>query len=331
MESTLASWRLRALALAERRLPALTRLRRPEALPIRLDRRRIYVVPTRFGFAFAALLFVMLIGALNYGNNAAVLFTCLIGSAAGASVFVGFRAMSDLVLARVDGKEVHAGEPLDLHFRFDPGARGRPSLRLRRDAYETAFALRADTTTDVVVRVVDDLRRGWFRPGRVRVWTDHPLGLFHIWSWLHPDVELLVYPALERPAPALPAGEGRLGEQPHAGASEEHAGLRDYRPSDPPRLIAWKASVRHDTLLVHDVERRSGESVVLDYASLGELDREARIRRLAAWAVGMEHAQRAYTLRLPHETLGPAVGEVHLRACLRELALMPGEDDRGHD
>ena len=41
--------RARLLAVAERRLPALTRLRRAEPLPIRLDRRRIYVLPTGFG------------------------------------------------------------------------------------------------------------------------------------------------------------------------------------------------------------------------------------------------------------------------------------------
>ena len=65
--------RIRALAYAEQRLPALTRLRRSESLPIRLDRRRIYVLPTGFGVSFGLLLFVMLIGALNYANNPALL------------------------------------------------------------------------------------------------------------------------------------------------------------------------------------------------------------------------------------------------------------------
>ena len=57
MTATLAAIRTRALALAERRLPALTRLRQAERLPIRLDRRRIYVLPTGFGLMFALLMF----------------------------------------------------------------------------------------------------------------------------------------------------------------------------------------------------------------------------------------------------------------------------------
>lgn len=37
------------LRAALRRLPELVRPRAPEPLPVRLDRRRIYVLPTRFG------------------------------------------------------------------------------------------------------------------------------------------------------------------------------------------------------------------------------------------------------------------------------------------
>ncbi|NEK64964.1 MAG: DUF58 domain-containing protein, partial [Xanthomonas perforans] len=51
-----------------RRLSLLARPRGAEALPIVLDRRRIYVLPTRFGLFVTALLLAMLLGALNYNN-----------------------------------------------------------------------------------------------------------------------------------------------------------------------------------------------------------------------------------------------------------------------
>ena len=326
MGARTAELRARLLAYAERRLPALTRLRRTEPLPARLDRRRIYVLPTGFGLVFGVLLFVMLVGALNYGNNAAVLLTCVLGGSAGASLFVGFRGMSGLTLTRMQADEAHAGETLSVHLRFEPGARARAALRLRHRDIDTTFALPADAPDDIRLGF-DETRRGWQRIGRVRVWTDYPLGLFRIWSWLNPDAEFLVYPALERPAPPLPSGAGRIGEQAAAGASDEHAGLRDYRPSDATRLIAWKASVRHDSLLVRDIEHRSGEALTLEHAALRGMDGEARIRRLAAWVVDAETARRTYTLRLPGESIGPGLGAEHCRACLRALALMPGSAD----
>lgn len=323
MATTVAGLRARALAYAERRLPALTRLRRSEALPIRLDRRRIYVLPTGFGLMFALLLFVMLLGALNYGNNPALLLTCLFGAAGGASLFVGFRGLNGLVLVRVDGEEVHAGTSLALRLRFAPGSRSRAGLRLRRDGDETAFALPGGAESDVAL-TIEAPRRGWMRPGRLRLSTDYPLGLFHVWSWLNPETEILVYPAVESPLPPLPGGDGREEQRARSGFGEDHAGLRDYRVTDAARLIAWKASARQDTLLVRDAEQASGDMLVLDYAALGGLDHEARIRRLTAWVLAADAAQRTYELRVPDAALGPGRGTAHRHACLRALALLPG-------
>src|SRR5690348_18162399 len=72
----------RSLAAAARvlnRIPVLARGRKPETLPVTLDRRRIYIVPTRAGFGFGLVLAVVLFGALNYQNNAAMLLTCMLG------------------------------------------------------------------------------------------------------------------------------------------------------------------------------------------------------------------------------------------------------------
>lgn len=322
MAATIAELRIRALAYAERRLPALTRLRKPEALPIRLDRRRIYVLPTGFGVAFSLLLFVMLLGALNYANNPALLLTCLFGAAGGASLFAGFRAMNGLSLVRIAADECHAGSPLALHLGFAPSTRTRASLRIRAGDEETAFTLPARSESGVTAALATT-QRGWMRVGRLRVSTDFPLGLFHIWSWLNPDAELLVYPAIENPAPPLPSGDVRGDVAARAGAGEDHASLRDYRITDAPRLIAWKASARHDVLLVRDAESRSDDALVLDYATLHGLDHEARIRRLTAWVLAADAAQRDYILRLPNGSLGPAAGAVQRHACLRALALLP--------
>ena len=46
-----------------------------DAVPLALVRRRLYVLPTRAGLAFAALLFIMLLAALNYTNSLGLLVT----------------------------------------------------------------------------------------------------------------------------------------------------------------------------------------------------------------------------------------------------------------
>ncbi|HNR23528.1 MAG TPA: DUF58 domain-containing protein [Steroidobacteraceae bacterium] len=319
------SLRQRLLAVAERRLPALTRLRAAEAVPITLHRGRIYVLPSRFGIAFATLLMVMLVGALNYSNNPALLLTCVLAAAAWMSLFVGFRTLAGLQLIGVSAGECHADASVELHLRFDTGTRIRPHLRLRRETAETAFALSAGSVSAVGLTVPTG-QRGWLAVGRIRLWTTQPLGLFTIWSWLHPDVRVLVYPAIEQPTPAFPEGDGGHGQQATRGG-DEYAGLRDYRAGDPPRRIAWKASARGDTLRVREDEHLVDRSLVFDYDAVPLTDTEARIRRLAAWVLAAESAGRSYALLTPQQTIGPGLGTHHCTACLRALALLPHASD----
>ena len=104
---------------AEGRLPALTRYRRPESLPIELHRRRIYIVPTGFGLGFSILLAVMLVGALNYANNAALLLTCLLGAASAASMLVAFRSLDGLQPERDHARATRSpARPIELDPEF---------------------------------------------------------------------------------------------------------------------------------------------------------------------------------------------------------------------
>jgi hypothetical protein len=74
---------------------------------------------------------------------------------------------------------------------------------------------------------------------------------------------------------------------------------------------------------VRDAERAGSDALVFDYYAFAGLDREMRIRRLTAWVLAADAAQREYTLRLPDETIGPGAGSTQRRASLRALALMP--------
>lgn len=316
----------RALAFAEKRLPALTRLKKIEALPIRLNRHRIYVVPTRFGMIFSAVLLVMLLGALNYNNNPAMLLTCLLAAASYQSVFQSFRALNGVQLVALRAEPCHAGGslPLFLHFHID--TRVRRSLRARIGDYETVFDLQPGDDGKIRIELPAP-NRGWQQIGRIKLYSEYPFGLFHVWSWLNPDFAALVYPTLEADAPPLPNDSALATTYVARGRGDELAMLRDYRPSDPLRGIAWKASARHDTLLVKEFEQHRGREIVLSFASLVGLDRERRIARLARWVCAAESAQRRYTLELPNGKFGPGLGADHRHACLRELALLFGDTE----
>ncbi|MDI3261914.1 MAG: DUF58 domain-containing protein [Fulvimonas sp.] len=307
----------RLARLAERRLPALTRLREPELLPIELDRRRIYIVPTGFGLGFGVLLLVMLLGALNYANNAALLLTCLLGAAAAASMLVAFRNLDGLRLETLSFAQVAAGEPLSFTLGF-AASRPRQAIVVSAGTAQLAFSL--DRRADITLSWPTE-RRGWLELPPLRVSTTWPLGLFRAWSWLRPAPAALIWPRAEAAGPPPPGTHDAPRRQSEG---EDTLQLRPYRHGDPLRRVAWKASARHDAWLVRDLEPpRTIEDWRLDWYALAGLDPEARIARLARWINEAHAGGWRFGLRLPAETIEPGSGDAHYARCMSALALLP--------
>ena len=306
------------------RLQLLARPRTPEALPQRLDRRRIYVLPTRFGLFVATLLAAMLLGALNYNNNPALLLALLLAAAAVASAIAAHLQLSGVQVDAIAAEPVAAGQPLRLRIDLsvrDP--RARHGLHLQLDDSQAWTDLPAQGRGEVELDVPTQ-RRGWLDLPRVRLSSTQPLGLVRAWSWVWPEQPLLVYPHAEAQGPALPErGSDPLHTRAHASGEELHQ-LRPYRAGDPPRSIAWKHSARRDSLLVREYEKPVGIEVMLDWRALAPMAGEARIARLARWVDLAEREGRRYTLLLPGQpALGPGQGASHHHLCLRALALLP--------
>jgi len=310
--------RLRAL---QRRL---ARPRRPEALPVVLDRHRIYVLPTGFGLFLGVLLAVMLLGALNYNNNPALLLALLLAATALASALQAHLQLSGLRLEALSAEPVAAGTPLRLRLalaRNDP--RPRRGLRLAREPAEAHAHLLDQPRTEVELWLPTH-RRGWLDLQRIRIATTQPLGLVRAWSWIWPATPVLVYPAPESNAPPLPdTGSDATRTRPHP-LGDELQQLRPYRQGDTRRAVAWKHSARRGALLVRDYERPAGTDLLLDWQALAPLPHEHRIARLARWVEEAEREGRRYRLQLPAQpALGPSSGDAHRHQCLRALALMP--------
>jgi uncharacterized protein (DUF58 family) len=305
--------------------------RAPEPLPVRLDRRRIYVLPTRFGLFFALLLLAMGLGALNYNNNPALLLMLLLAGAGNTSLLAAHLQLSGLGFTALSAEPVPAGTPLPvrLHVRAAPG-RERRGLRVetvRMDAGDVASPLSLDDGTGVVDFALPTRRRGWLEAPRLRVSTLRPLGLVRAWAYVWADQPLLVYPAPDPNAPPLPEGRGEAAQSRLHPAGDDVHHLRAYRRGDPRRAIAWKPSARRDALLVREYEQPLGADVVLDWRALAGVEHELRISRLARWVDEAERDGRRYRLLLPGQMpIGPAQGSAHRHACLRALALLPHVD-----
>lgn len=311
------------------RLQSWVRPRAPEVLPVLLDRHRIYVLPTRTGMFFAFLLGAMLLGALNFNNNPAILLALLLSGAALASLIAAHLQLSGLRILAIAAEPVPAGTDLRLKIALEAAdTRIRNGLQLAYQQRHTHTSIQPSGSTCELH--IPTLHRGVLPLPRLQLSTVQPLGLARAWAYIWPQQTLLVYPAPEVQAPPLPVPAGGEGQpQLHrAGDSLHH--LRDYRHGDSPRTVAWKASARHNSLLVRDYEQQQRGELLLDWQHTAGLPYEQRISRLARWVDDAERQGRRYALQLPAQPrTATDAGDVHRHQCLRALALLPRNEQHG--
>ena len=292
--------------------------------PLRLESRRLYILPTRRGLMSGVLLFLMLLAGLNYNNSLALLLCFTLSGFALVSMYDCHRTLAGLRLVRAQAAPAFAQAHGELALSLENGeGRLRRGLSLRcAPAGVVYFDVPAQSVTPVRFGFEAPVR-GWQRIDRVELATTTPLGLFRAWTWLHLPLDVLVYPQPLRLRPLPPAfGEQRRGRRERRlGGEEEWASLRPFQDSDAPRSVAWKVYARGGPLMVAQYDAPAGTDRLLDLARLDGLPLERALSQLTAWVLECEQHGESYALRLPGRTLKAGVGPGQRRACLEALAL----------
>jgi len=304
-----------------------SRHRQPESGTIVLGQRRVYILPTRQGVAFAVSLLMMLIGSINYNLSLGYVLTFLLAGVGVVSILHAFRNLAHLALTgrRVDA--VFANEiawfQIDIENRetFD-----RFSIKLHGRDEPPASTVTCDIPAGRVTAVSVPVRatqRGWLQLDRVTVETRFPIGLARAWSYVKPDMRALVYPRPDDSLLPMPRPRPDSGETVSVGTgTDDFFGLRDYQPSDSPRHVAWKSAARTEVPMTKVFSGRASSELWFDYSELPDnMDREARLSRMARWVILAARAGVRFGLRLPGSQVELGDGDAQRDRCLRELAL----------
>ena len=308
----------------------LFRFGRDEQLPIVLTQRRIFIVPTRTGFLFGAVLGLMLIGAINYNLSLGHALVFLLAGLGLTAMVHTFRNLVALRLTPGRIEPVFAGDIAHFQMHLENTHRqNRRSLDLAFGQHESvSLDIPAGRQASIAIPCLAP-KRGRLDPGRITLSTRYPLGLFHAWTYPHPRLSCLVYPKPIETALPPPASVSHTGQRHGDNGQEDFTGLRLRQPNDSPRHIAWKAVARdidHRPLLIKQFAGGAAEELWLDFSSIPATDTETQLSILAGWVIAAERMQIRYGLRQPGRELAPNQGITHRDACLEALALY-GEKD----
>jgi uncharacterized protein (DUF58 family) len=311
---------------------------------VALDRRRVFILPTRAGLVFAGVALTVWFGSLNFNLQLGFLLAFFVLSVALIGMYETHRNLIHLVVREQRAVPVHAGELADFEFVVEnPSIDPRYAVHLsfllprRRKASSRKVIERpmrgvwVDIAASSSARVGIGLptrRRGRRGCPRVRISTRFPFGLWEAWAYASPQLATIVYPAPEPDAPPLPLGTG--GDREFANSvvagTDDFAGVRSYQPGDALKSIAWRLYARNEELSVKLFESSAGEETRLDFHALPTtLPWERRIARLTRWVLMADAAGLRYSLVLPGVQMDAASGPTQRTRCLEALALMPAE------
>ena len=160
---------------------------------ITLKRRRIYILPTRPGIVFGALVFAMLLASLNYGASLGFVMTFLL---AGLGLLTMQHCHNNLLGVRVHfagADPVFAGTEAAFRIRIENATRS-PRFDIVMSADGTADGpVDLETGSSATLELRFEARtRGWRSLPRFSIATQHPGNLFRAWTWIHMDARCLV-------------------------------------------------------------------------------------------------------------------------------------------
>ena len=312
-----SSWRRHWQGWLDRRIP-------PSA-QVTLGHRSIFILPTRAGLLYLLLLLLLLITAINYQNSLIYALAFWLFSVGLAAMLFTFRNLAGLTLAAGHMNPVFAGETAELPLRLIPaGGRWHEALEIGwpdNPAVTAQVVPDADVTLSLSFRT---RQRGPVRPGRLRLDSRFPLGLFNTWTWVTLHYRGLVYPAPEYVPfvfAVTDAGDQIAGAPSQQSGQQDFHGLRHYQPGDSLRIIAWKQVAQGRGMVSKDFDHDEGASCWLDWDMLAPQPVEVRLSRLTGWVLQAQQRNWRYGLRLPGVNIPPDNSEVHRDQCLRALAL----------
>jgi uncharacterized protein (DUF58 family) len=311
------------------------RIARTEETPATLSRRHIYILPTAYGWLFAFVLLLMLIGSINYSLSLGFVLVFLLVGIANMAILHTWRNLVHLQIAAGKMQPVFAGEDACIEILIaDNRHRARYAIASELDPADkqpadlnSAEPVYVDIPSSGLVASklhIPSERRGWLAIPRIKIHTEFPLTLFHAWAYVDLNAHCLIYPrpaATTQPIPSSPDQDVK-GTAKIISGDDDFSGHRTYRFGDSPKRVDWKASAREQGIFTKQFQGSAQSAVWLDWANTPGSDDEQRICQLTRWILDADIEQRPYGLRLPGRTFSPNIGKAHFHQCLQALALM---------
>jgi uncharacterized protein (DUF58 family) len=301
-----------------------TRGESPQHSSIRLNHRRIFILPSKGGLALGLVILLMLIASINYNNSMGFVFTFLLAAAAQASTLYSYKNLSGLVISISKTPPLFSGTSSNVNVLIkEASQRQRWAINIKHQNNSDDINLQA-SQNQIVNLPITPTKRGWYTLDTVTLYSQFPFGFFRAWSPLQFNTPILVYPTpidADLSLPLKNSNESNASIASLDSGTDDFAGFKPYQTGHSYRHINWKAFAAEKGLYTNEFSADQSATIWLDWAACANLSLESTISQLCFWVLAAEKNGLSYGLQLPTVNIEPSTGLNHQHSCLKALAL----------
>ncbi|WAJ71414.1 DUF58 domain-containing protein [Catenovulum adriaticum] len=297
----------------------------PKNASQQLNKRNIFILPSRAGIAYLLITFAIFLLATNYENNLSLLLSYWLISVWIIILYLSYFNLSGLHCQAKAIQAVHAHDKIQLDIHLN-------STKLR---FDLNWQDEAQTHIKQLKPNLQLLKLNWTAPSRgvwqlprIKLFSQAPLGLFTAFSYLDFNQQTLIYPK-PLACPEYLAGTGKAGDKSdnynidHKMSGYDFQGLKNYQAGDALSRVAWKRITINQNWQIKQFDQPQSSQVWYAIQHISAQTHEDKLRKLTWLIIQAEAQGYQYGLQLNHTELPPAQGPDHLTQCLILLAKHP--------
>lgn len=304
-----------------------------------LSNRNIFIMPTRFGFAYLFFDILLFLLGTNYQNNIILLLSYLLASLFITVMLHSFYNFTQITFSskanqygftnqiinfpiNITGHKTH----FDINFQFS-----EPRYFLK----EIKIAQCNTETIEVLLPWLAK-QRGVYALGRIKVFSEYSLGLFITWSLLDFAHQVIVFPEpkkLTNNQQLLTGGNESDRDKgvyiQATGGGNDYSELKSYILGESQARIAWKQLARGQGKFSKHYQEQKGNLLWLKLSNMPGSDVELKLQFLCFLILEYNNNKQGFGLmldlpsRTQHSsviTIEPNSGYQHQQNCLIALA-----------
>lgn len=296
-------------------------------------RRQLYMLPTKTGWIFSMMVFVLLLTSIKFNHQPTFLLTFLLASIGFISALHTHKNLNHLKINYKNSANIFAEDyaqfPLSIHNSSDTI---RHNIWIICERFNSCISLNPNSikSTSIKLKIA---KRGRFKLPPVSISSHFPIGI--LFSWSRPfdaNVECLVYPkpvdSLQQTIPPYSTVDNTGNESntvTNSNNNEQISSLKTYQSGDRLRDIHWPTLAKNNQLLSKEYESSSEQKLIFRWEHVASLDTEDKISQLTFWLLEADKQGIQYQLSIPGFESGfesrNSAGNTHLINCLEQLAV----------